>query len=120
MKKILILCVFALLFSCGNKPEVAESSLTVEGTSAKATFKVWGNCGMCKKTIEKSLQAEGINSADWDKDSKMISVSFDTTMFSLDEIQQRIAAVGYDNFKYRGNDSAYAELHECCHYERKK
>ena len=25
------------------------------------TFKVWGNCGMCEKTIEKSLKVKGIS-----------------------------------------------------------
>ena len=38
------------------------------------TFKVWGNCGMCKKTIEKSLKVKGISSAEWNKDTKMIMI----------------------------------------------
>lgn len=25
-----------------------------------ATFKAWGNCGMCKKTIEKSLKSRAL------------------------------------------------------------
>lgn len=37
------------------------------------TFKVWGNCGMCEKIIEKSLKVKGISSAEWNKDTKMIT-----------------------------------------------
>lgn len=38
----------------------------------------------------------------------------------MDEIQKNIASVGYDTEKYRGDDKAYEELHECCKYERRK
>lgn len=45
---------------------------------------------MCKETIEGSLKSDGINSADWNKDTKIISVSFDTTKISLDKIQKML------------------------------
>jgi copper chaperone CopZ len=74
---------------------------------------------MCKETIEGSLKVDGISSADWNVDSKMITVSFDDKKVSLDQIQKNIAAAGYDNEAYKGDDKAYKALPECCWYERK-
>lgn len=87
--------------------------------NAKANFKVWGNCEMCKETIEGSLKVEGIIKADWNVDSKIITVSYDDKKISLDQIQKNIATVGYDNEKYKGDDMAYSELAGCCQYDRK-
>ena len=43
------------------------------------TFGVRGNCGMCKKTIEKAANSvDGVSKADWIKDKKMMMVSFDS------------------------------------------
>jgi len=83
------------------------------------TFKVYGNCGMCKKTIEKSLNHEGIE-ASWNKDSKMITVSYDSLKYTNTQVNTFIAASGYDTEMNTGNDTAYNNLHECCKYERKK
>ena len=85
----------------------------------ESSFKVWGNCNMCKETIESSLQTNGIQSAEWNVDNKIIQVRFDTTKIKLDAIQQLIANAGYDNDKYKGKDSIYSQLPECCQYVRK-
>lgn len=86
---------------------------------ATSEFKVWGNCDMCKETIEGSLQVAGVSQANWNKDEKMISVSYDTLKISLDQIQKQIASVGYDNIAYKGDDNAYGNLPGCCQYDRK-
>jgi mercuric ion binding protein len=118
-----ILSIISLLFifvtSCGNETSTVSKTETVNGITT-STFKVWGNCEMCKETIESSLKAEGISSADWSTESKMISVSYDKKKISLDQIQKNIASVGYDNEKYKGDNEKYASLHGCCQYERKK
>ena len=96
------------------------------GCSSKAdgketTFKVYGNCEMCEKTIEGSLKDNGgVNSADWNKDTKMITVSYDPAKTQENEIHKQIAASGYDTELEKGNDQAYEGLHECCKYNRKK
>jgi periplasmic mercuric ion binding protein len=95
------------------------NSNTITANLKTDTFKVWGNCGMCKKTIEKSLKTDGVATSNWDKDSKIMVVSYDSTMISLQQIQQNIAAAGYDNEGAKGEDAAYANLHSCCQYERK-
>ncbi|MBI1836485.1 MAG: heavy-metal-associated domain-containing protein [Flavobacteriia bacterium] len=110
--------------SCGNSSTEQQSIKKIDKTIVKngiatSTFTVWGNCGMCEETIEKSLKLDGISKADWNSDSKIIVVDYDTSKVTLDEIQKTIASVGYDNIKYKGEDRAYAELHECCKYDRK-
>jgi copper chaperone CopZ len=82
-------------------------------------FKVWGNCGMCKKTIEKSLKIDGVKKASWDVKSKEITVSFDPKKTNLKTIQNAICEAGYDNDGCKGNDAAYSKLHSCCKYDRK-
>lgn len=96
-----------VIFSCNS---IANSK--------SETFKVYGNCGMCKKTIEEALNKEGIES-DWNKKSKMIQVTYDSIKYNNQQIHQFIAEAGYDTELVRGNDSAYNNLHECCKYERK-
>lgn len=83
------------------------------------TFKVWGNCGMCEKTIEKSLKVKGISSAEWNKDTKMITIVFNPKKINLPTIHKKIASVGYDTELETANDEVYNNLHGCCQYERK-
>ena len=121
IKFIAIAFIAFTIISCGSKTSEENQSVStsaVNGISA-ATFKVWGNCEMCKETIEGSLKVDGIAKADWNVDTKIMSVNFDSTKISVDKIQKNIAMVGYDNVKYKGDDKAYSELPECCQYDRK-
>lgn len=130
MKKILQFLFFITLLitsaACGNKSttteaESANDSVKASSSPVMATsqFKVWGNCEQCKETIESSVKVEGIAKADWNVDSKRMTVTYDESKITLDQIQKKIAAVGYDNEVYKGDDKAYAELPDCCKYERK-
>lgn len=114
--------LLVVLASCSNNKVETENTGTateiVDGLTT-STFKVWGNCEMCKETIEGSLKVDGITKADWNVDSKIITVSYDDKKISLDQIQKNIASVGYDNEKHKGDDKAYTDLPECCQYERK-
>lgn len=96
------------------------SFTTVSGQNLRQeTIKVWGNCGMCKKTIEASAQKGGAATATWDKDTKMLAFSFDETASSSLKVQQAIAASGYDTQDLTADNAAYDKLPGCCHYERK-
>lgn len=122
MKKYLVIvCIAIAVTSCENKSEseTKETTTGVVNGIATSTFKVWGNCDMCKETIEGSLKVDGVDKADWDTENKIITVSYDESKISLDQIQKNIASVGYDNEKYKGEDDAYINLPECCQYERK-
>ena len=84
------------------------------------SIKVNGNCSMCKKHIEKAASADGVTRAIWNKDTKKLALTYDPAKISLDQVQQNIAAVGYDTEKFRADDKAYNALDECCQYNRKK
>jgi periplasmic mercuric ion binding protein len=81
---------------------------------------VWGNCGMCKNKIEKSLKKEGISKASWNDETKLLVVTYDDTKITNDDIQKTVAAVGYDTEKYTADDKAYNKLPGCCKYDRKE
>ena len=99
---------------------VVSSCEPDKGNSA-SEFKVWGNCEMCKETIESSLNKQpGIVKAEWDVKSKKLSVNYDSSAIKLNDIHKRIASVGYDTEKEKGDDQAYNSLHECCKYKRKE
>lgn len=121
IKIIATTCIVVTIVSCGDKVESENTEIKTEmvNGTASSTFKVWGNCDMCKETIETSLKVEGISKADWNVDSKILTVSYDTTRITLDQIQKNVASVGYDNEKYKGDDKAYEELADCCQYDRK-
>ena len=116
LKIIVILqALIIVIISCNNTTN-KQNVVQVNKTSS---FKVWGNCDMCKETIENSLKVNGIAKANWNEDTKLIEVGFDSTLISLDNIQKNIATVGYDNEAYKGSEEAYNNLQECCKYDRK-
>lgn len=84
------------------------------------TVKINGNCGMCKTTIEKAGNKKKVAKVDWNNDTKIATLTFDSKTTNEDEILKRIALAGYDNEKFLAPDDAYAKLPECCKYERKK
>ena len=126
MKKsinIIAVCLSAILYSCGDTPgkdqDTSKAKTEVVDGISISSFKVWGNCGMCEDKIEGSLKANGVKDADWNSETKMIKVSYDSTLISLDSLHKRIAVIGYDTEKYKSRDSTYSNLHECCQYDRK-
>lgn len=106
-----IIFLFTLgIFSCKT---ASTSSEKIE------TFKVLGNCEKCKATIENSVKVDGVLEKDWNVESKLMTVKFDTVKITLQGIQQLIAKAGYDNDGFYGDDYAYAKLEACCQYERR-
>ena len=59
-------------------------------------FKVSGECGTCKKKIEKAAKSAGASYALWDASSKMLTVKFASATASKTKIEQSIADAGYD------------------------
>lgn len=97
-------------------------TLTAMVTNAQketATFEVSGNCGMCKTKIEKAAKESGATDAEWNRETKQLTVKYKGSKTSVDKIQKEIAAVGYDNAGARATDETYSKLHGCCKYERK-
>ncbi len=84
----------------------------------KETFKVSGNCSMCKSKIEKAAKEAGAKDASWDADTKVLTVSYKSSSTNTEKIQEKIAAVGYDNAGATASADAYDKLHGCCKYDR--
>lgn len=82
------------------------------------TVKIYGNCGMCKTTIEKAGNEKKVASVDWNKDTKVATLTYDSDKTNPDEILKRVALAGYDSEKFRAPDDVYAKLPSCCQYDR--
>lgn len=82
------------------------------------SFKVAGNCGMCKNRIETSLKDPAIFVANWNVESKLISVVFDSSRINTRQLQQRIAAAGHDTEQFSADNTIYDQLPGCCRYPR--
>ena len=83
------------------------------------TVHIYGNCDMCKSTIEKAGNLKKIAKVTWNKDTKMATLTYDAKKTNQDEILKRIALAGYDSEKFLAPDNAYTKLQSCCQYERK-
>ncbi len=95
--------------------------IAITGSAQKTkteTFNVSGNCGMCEAKIEKAAKSAGANYAEWNKDTKIITVKFSSTTSNLAKIQKSIADAGYDNVGAKAKDETYDKLHSCCKYDR--
>ena len=100
--------VIACLFTFSAQAQKKETSI-----------KIWGNCGMCKTTIDKAAIAAGAQKADWNTETKMLKLVYNAKTTNVDKIQKAIAEVGYDNEAYTASDEVYNKLHFCCKYDRK-
>lgn len=125
MKKVILsmVVIIAIVFtSCKTEAKKESNSATTTMSKEMAmkdiSFGVRGNCGMCKRTIEKAANSvEGIANANWDKDKKIIKVSFDEGKTDVMSIHKAIAASGYDTEKVNGDLDAYEGLPGCCKYD---
>lgn len=80
------------------------------------TLMVSGSCSMCKKRIEKAAYVKGVKLADWNKETKVLIVTYKTSKTSADEILKSIAATGHDSEKFTASKETYSKLPECCNY----
>ena len=111
-KNITLVALVLTLFSCANAQD--------KNPTATAKFGVSGNCEMCKKTIENSVDTKGVKSAEWNEKTQMIEVVYQPAKISEDKLHDLIAAAGYDTEKKKADENAYKALPDCCQYTRKK
>ena len=120
MRKIILgIAIFATIGLTTGYSQTHKQTMKTEQVSVNmTTFGVRGNCNMCKKTIEKAASSvKGVSKANWNKDKKMMMVSFDSSKTNEMEIQKAVAASGYDTEKVKGNLDAYNGLPGCCKYD---
>jgi hypothetical protein len=105
--------LFSFLVLC-----LAITLTTFAQKEKSETFKVSGECNMCKKKIEKAAREAGASYAYWSPETKMLKVTYNVNNSNTSAIQQSIANKGYDTPKFRATDEAYKSLDECCQYQR--
>jgi hypothetical protein len=125
MKKHLFIFTFLLVLvslhsslAAQKPPGMVKKQATTASLEQTASFKVLGNCGMCQKTIQNAAVSAGALSADWNMETDLLTVRFNTAKTSVDAIQKAVALAGYDNAGYKAEDATYNNLHGCCKYDR--
>ncbi len=86
--------------------------------SKTENVKVFGNCNMCESTIEKAANKKNTSKADWNEETKVASITYDSEKTNLDAVLKNIALAGYDNQSFLAPDDAYNKLPDCCKYDR--
>jgi periplasmic mercuric ion binding protein len=119
MKTIKLFLVLIMLTAI-TEMLIAQSTNTTSGNQKTETFKVWGNCNMCKNRIEKAVKEDGASTADWNTKTKILTVTFDPSKTSVDSFSKKLASVGHDTEKYKADDKAYNALDACCQYTRER
>jgi len=112
--------IFSIVLLCCTltTASFAQKNLSKGGQAKTEKFNVSGNCGMCETKIEKAAKDAGATFAEWDKDTKILTVKYYSTSSNLAKIQKSIAESGYDNAGVKTTTEAYDKLHACCKYER--
>jgi copper chaperone CopZ len=84
-------------------------------------FKVYGNCDMCKTRIEKAAKSvSGVSKADWNKETKMLALTFDDSKTDVKKVETAIVKAGHDTDLNKATTETYAKLPSCCKYDRAK
>ena len=98
--------------------EVGNESAKSENSNTKHVMvKVGGLCEMCKDRIETAAKSvSGVESANWEIETKMLHLNLDSSKTNSDEIQKAVAKVGHDTEKFKASDEVYSKLPECCLY----
>ncbi|NMH27563.1 heavy-metal-associated domain-containing protein [Flavobacterium silvaticum] len=111
MRNILI-----LLMTFGS---LVTASAQEKNKNAKYSIEVSGNCGQCKKRIEKAaLSVNGVKSAVWNEEDGKLSLILNEEKSSLLDVEKAIAKVGHDTPDVKSTDADYEKLHSCCKYDR--
>jgi copper chaperone CopZ len=111
IKKLLM--VMTLLLS------VTFASAQIKNKTTE-TVQINGNCGMCKKAIEKAANIDNVAQVNWNANTRTAILTYDKKKTNPDAILKRVAEAGYDNEKFVAPDATYDKLHGCCQYDREK
>ena len=91
ISKILVAITILLSFTSCNA-QIKNAKTDTSGSElAKQTVKIYGNCGMCEKVIEKAGNLKNIAKVDWNADTKMATITYDAKKTNQDAILKRIA-----------------------------
>lgn len=107
MKYFILIITSLLFYTSANAQETSTS------------FKVYGNCEQCKARIETAVHVKGVSKVDWNIDTKILSVTYNPSVISLEKIHQKIADAGHDTELKKAKDEIYNALPPCCQYRKK-
>ncbi len=94
------------------------SSLNAQIKNQKTeTVKISGNCVICEKNIAKAGTFKKIAFVQWNHDTKLASLVYDSTKTTKSEILNRIAQAGYESDGFPASQTAYDGLMDCCKYK---
>lgn len=107
---ILIISLFsAIMFSASSGAAQDKKTITTK-------FWVAGVCGMCEQTIEKTMDTKGVITADYDLQSNMLTVTFNSKKITEDKLHKLLNDAGYDTEKSICTEEQYSRVHGCCQY----
>jgi len=93
------------------------TSLAISQEIVEYTFKVEGACGMCGERIENVAINKGeAESANYNVDSKMLTVSIDEKKIQISGVRWEIAQAGHTNGDFVAPEDVYNALPACCQY----
>lgn len=81
------------------------------------TYKVDGNCDMCKKRIEEAAYINGVKRAKWNAETHELTVVYKPSKTNANDILANVAKSGYSSEKIAATETDYNKLPECCHYK---
>lgn len=110
MKSIKLITASLLLLVFASNAQINNSKIE--------KLKVFGVCAMCENLIESAGTKKYISKVDWDVNSKIATIIYDTSKSTTDGILKNIALAGYDNDVFLAPELAYIKLPECCKYDR--
>ncbi|MFO0356009.1 MAG: heavy-metal-associated domain-containing protein [Sphingobacteriaceae bacterium] len=106
MKAIfLILATILLSFKIQAQSSVVTSTLSVKG-----------NCEECKERIENAADIKGVKVCKWNSETKVASITYDSSKTNMEAIEKAIAKAGYETSGQKADPKAYAKLPKCCKY----
>jgi copper chaperone CopZ len=92
-------------------------AFTIFAAEKTEKVKVNGANEMCKERIQQAaLAVDGVSNADWDKETQMLSVTFDDSKTSLDKVEMAIAKAGHDTANHKATNEDYNKLPKDCKY----
>jgi periplasmic mercuric ion binding protein len=118
--KSIATAVFTVVISVNSFAQMHDHSSMNSAATKTDTIKVWGNCESCQTRIEKAAKIDGVSKAEWNSNTKLLTLVYDPAKVKNDDVQKKIAAVGHDTEKFNADNKVYAKLPGCCQYERKK
>jgi periplasmic mercuric ion binding protein len=116
MRSTTVLFAFIGIFfiiGCGSTERTDETGhiqTTTETISLEGL-----KCQMCVATVQRAAgNLDGVEHMRIDFDTKVATVSFNSDMVTLTDIEHAIAESGYHANDTRRNEEAYASLPDCC------